>query len=309
MDKSFRKNTLYQIAKEAGILADIVDKAISSQGMDPLKLKTDKIKYTATLPLSGGAQAAIPENPFGPNGEVNIMFQFRYLQSAPPGVGAGINTVVVYADVSKTYGDPNFISQSINTIINYLKKFNPSARLGKYGISAFSGGYYPVELLLRKRDELKQKVGKDLDAVILGDAGHTRLNEAAMSGFIDYAKEAANPQSGKKFVSVHSAIPGVDYRGGKKRTYTSTTEHANYILNHLGLERHKVNEDDFENWRLKPKSVAHKGGFTVIQADDDPKRAWNPKNTNAPGSSGWVHNEIARTLPLVWNQYLKDWNY
>jgi hypothetical protein len=308
MNKEFRIATFNEIVKMSGLLSDIVDKAISNNGAFGLDPNKKNINYVAQIPLQFGAVAEIPENPFDATGAINVMFQFRYLKSAPPGHGAGINTIVVYGDVNKNFGTADFISNSLTTILNHLKKKNPNAHLGKYGISAFSGGYYPVEMLLRERDKIKQKVGKDFNAVILGDAGHTKLNEESMAGFVNYAKEAADPTSGKTFVAVHSAIPGEDYKDGKKRKYTSTTEHSQYIADKLGLQRTNVQDDKrFSSWNLKPKSIAEHGGVAIIQADDNSNRIFNPKDPNEKETSGWVHNEIARTLPLIWNQYLKNW--
>jgi hypothetical protein len=306
MERTFRTESLKQLAKMAGAITDLVQKEL----VQP----PEKVNYAARIPLAYGAVAAIPANPFSPDGGVNVMFQFRYYQSAPPGAAAGINTVVVYADVNKAYNDPRFIASSISQIMGYLKKQNPNAHLAKYGLSAFSGGYWPVENLLRHRQDLERMVGKPLDAVFLADAGATRLNDAAMSGFTQFAQEASQPGSDKKFVVMHSAIPGQVYdpTTGRMKQFTSTTQHADWLMQHVGIEnRRDIAPDDprFAGMALQPKSIAGRGGFQVIQVDDNPNRTWDPRDKFRPGTSGWVHKTIGtQYLPQAWNLYLQDWN-
>lgn len=294
----FRLKTLQKIIKDAGIVTDTVNKLVG------------KINYSSKLPLSNGAYAAIPDNPFSANGAVNIMFQFRYYSSSPPGSRTDINMVIVYADVKNAYNDPKFISNSIGTIISYLKKTNPAAHLGNYGLSAHSAGYWPIENLLRKRKEMEQLVGKPLDSVFLADGGATKLNDAAMSGFVDFAQEAAKDPN-KKFVVMHSAIAGGKMVDGKWKPFTSTTEHADYIANKLHMKKQHLSPDDprFKDLTLKPKDMASKGGVHIITVDDDTKRPWYPKDKFKPGSAGWVHQQIGTEyLPYAWNTELADWN-
>jgi len=284
--------------KDSGIVTETVNKYIG------------KVNYSTKLPLPNGAYAAIPDNPLSANGAVDIMFQFRYYSSAPPGARTNVNMVIVYADVQKAYNDPKFIANSIGTIISYLKKLNPTAHLGKYGLSGFSVGYWPIENLLRNRKEMEQLVGKPLDSVFLADGGATKLNDASMSGFIDFANEAANSKD-KKFVVMHSAIPGGKMVDGKWKPFTSTTQHADYISNKLHLNKEPIAQDDprFKDLTLKPKSMSSKGGVHIIGVDDDAKRPWIPKDKFKPGSSGWVHQQIATEhLPNAWNTYLTDWS-
>lgn len=312
MDRNFRFKSLKLLAKKAGIITDLVQKEVSALTSEQ---PISKVDYTQKIQLPYGAIASVPQNPFSPNGGVNIMFQFRYYQSAPPGNMANINTVVVYADVKKAYNDPRFIANSISEIINHLKKQNPIAHLAKYGLSGFSGGYWPIENLLRRRNEMERLVGKPLDAVFLADAGATRLNNAAMAGFSQFAQEAAKPDSQKKFVIMHSAIPGEAYdpNTGKNKYFTSTQEHAKWLMEHVGINKRQdiaVDDPRFVNLNLKPRSIAGRGGFQVIQVDDNPNRPWDPKNKFRQGTSGWVHKEIGTEyLPRAWNLYLQDWNY
>lgn len=290
--------TLKKILKESGVVTDLVKKHLSN-----------KTNYTTTIPLNNGAKAAIPENPFTKDGAVNIMFQFRYYATEPPGSKTDVNTVIVYADVNKSYNDPGFISNSISTIISYLKTKNPEAHLGRYGLSGFSGGYWPIENLLRKRQDIERSVGKPLDSVFLADGGATKLNDASMSGFIDFAREASE-DPGRKFVVMHSAIPGGHMVNGKWKPFTSTTEHADYIANKLALEKQSISPEDprFKGLTLKPKNMASKGGVHIITVDDDKKRPWYENDKFKPGSAGWVHRQIATEhLPNAWNVFLKDW--
>jgi len=129
-----------------------------------------------------------------------------------------------------------------------------------------------------------------------------------MSGFVDFANEAID--SDKKFVIMHSAIPGGHMVNGKWKPFTSTTEHADYIANKLNIQKQKINEDDirFKHLTLKPKDIATKGGVNIITVDDDQKRPWIANDKFKPGSAGWVHQQIATEhLPNAWNLFLNDW--
>lgn len=309
MKRTIRKQ-LFEIIKEAGQLSDLVQKTLEG------KTVSKKTNYTNRITLSNGLKADIPANPFGPNGAVNIMFMFRYYSSSPPWKNAGVNQVVIHGDVKRDYNNPKVISNSISQVIGYLKKKNPKAHLGKYGMSGFSGGYWPIENLLRKRKELESSVGKELDAVFLADAGATKLNDAAMSGFTDFAREASDLNSGKKFVVMHSAIPGgkKDPNTGEWKRFTSTKEHSEFLMNKLNMQRQNKNisqnDPRYAGLALRPQSITNKGNFYVIESDNQGKRKWIPgKEKFTPGTSGWVHRQIVdEHLPTAWNQYLQDWD-
>lgn len=300
MNRAIRKQLL-EIIKEAGQLYDLVQKTLEGGALGK------KVTYAERIRLSNGLIADIPTNPFGPSGAVNIMFMFRYYRSTPPWKTAGINQVVVHGDV-KGQG-PKSITSGISQVIGHLKKKNPQAHLGKYAISAFSGGGSVVGKITKDLNSVEASVGKPVDAIFMADAGHSRLTEN--SGMVQYAKKAADPKSNRKLVFLHSAIPGPKYKG---QTFPSTTEYSNNLMQYLGMQRQKNNiaTDDprYAALNVKPKSITSNNGVHIIQVDDDSKRKWMPgRDKFTPGTSGYMHRQIVdEQLPNAWNQYLQGWS-
>lgn len=285
--------------KNAGYLTDVVDKRIEElqvgkpagepeQQSDSGQVEYDK-PLTTYVP---GAQVMVPKKPFDATGGYNVMFVFRYRGDTK--WSAGINTIIVMTDKGKKY-NASWVANALHRIQSSLSKVNPSAHLNKYGISAHSGGYTVAGRLLSQREQMEKMVGKPLDAVVLADAGHERLVPAAMQPYVDFARRAAEGQG--SFINMHTAIPGWSQKYGK---FTSTTEHADYVLNQLGIERQQGVGEEFADWRVKPVSVAGRGGLRVVQLDDQEKRRYDPKHRDAPGTSGYMHNEAARHLPNAW---------
>lgn len=299
----------HELVKLAGLVEDFVKGQLGQPvATKPQAAKPAPITYAARININPGAVADIPSKPFGPNNEVNFMFVFRYHKDARKNAGSGgLNAVTIYSDIGKHYSDPSYIQNAMAQVMSYLKKYNPNAKLGKWGMTAFSGGGSVVENLLAQRQKLESTIGKAPDAIVMADAGHTKLNPAAMSGFEQYAREAADPKSGKRFISVHSAIVPTSSSGG---TYTSTTQHSQYLLDRIGVQRQQASPADqrFAEWdeRIRPRSVAEQGGLAVLQSDDKGDRRYDKQNSE--GTSGWVHMQIAKTVPYVWQQYLGDWN-
>lgn len=248
------------------------------------------IKYSPNrLVLNNQAAAHFPENPVAPDGTVNVMFQFRWSSGASP-MNAGINTVIVQGDAkglgggegAKQLGSPQFINDTIKKILDHLKPNYPNVKLGKLGFSAFSGGYGPIWWALKHKDQLI----KQPDIVIVADGIHHGVSSGSkgMQPWVDYAQEAAKDPS-KKFVVLHTAVD--------PQKYPSTTQTANYMLDNLGMQRREVASNLYKNWNVAPKSVATKGGFTVMEI---------------PGADKAAHTAAGKALPHLWNTYMADWN-
>jgi hypothetical protein len=302
MSKIARLKIIRSILKRAGYLTNMVDARIQQLKQMPEgePSKVDFKKPLATyIP---GSQVMVPTDPFDATGGYNVMFVFRYRMDT--NWSAGVKTIIVMTDTGTQY-NATWVANALSRIQKSLQKVNPNAHLNKYGISAHSGGYTVAGRLLRQKDKLEKMVGKPLDAVVLADAGHEKLHPTLMNAYVDFAQEAS--KGDRNFISMHTAIPGIDYKGGKKRTYTSTTEHADYILDRVGLDRQHGSDESFSNWRTKPISVAEQGGLKFIQMDDDKGRAYNPKDRDAPGTSGHMHNETARHIPDAWKM-MQGWS-
>jgi hypothetical protein len=223
------------------------------------------------------------------DGSVNIMFQFRWMGGSSP-MKAGINTVVVQADAkglgggkgAKQLGDPEFINGAIEKILAYLRPQYPNVKLGKLGLSAFSGGYGPIWWALENKDKLI----KQPDTVIVADGIHhsVKPGSAAMKPWVEYAQLAAKDPS-KKFIVLHSAVD--------PQKYPSTTQTANYILDALGMQKSKADPNQYKSWNVTPTAAAAKGGFTVMEI---------------PGGDEAAHRAAGQSLPYLWSTYLKDWN-
>ena len=289
--------------KRAGYLTDLVDKRIEelqSGKLGETVSSSGEVEYekplTAYVP---GAQVMVPKNPFDSTGGYNVMFVFRYRHDTK--WSAGINTIIVMTDKGEQY-TASWVANALQRIQSSLSKINPNAYLKKYGISAHSGGYTVAGRLLSQREEMERMVGKPLDAVVLADAGHEKLVPEAMGPYVDFARQAAEGKG--DFIHMHTAIPGWSQRYGK---FTSTTEHADYILQQLGMERQSGAEGAFGDWRVKPVSVAEQGGLRVVQLDDQEKRKYDPEHRDAEGTSGYMHNESARHLPDAWRM-LGGWD-
>lgn len=307
MSKISRLKIIRSMLKNAGYLTDLVDKRIEElqsgksvgEPADATSA-TGEIEYTKPLTAYvPGAQVMVPKNPFDATGGYNVMFVFRYRHDT--NWSAGVNTIIVMADKGQQY-TAEWVANALKRIQSSLVKVNPNAHLNKYGISAHSGGYTVAGRLLSQREKMEEMVGKPLDAVVLADAGHEKLVPAAMQPYVEFARKAAEGKG--DFIHMHTAIPGWSQKYGK---FTSTTEHANYILEQLGMERQQGTRGEFSDWRVKPVSVSEQGGLRVVQLDDKERRRYDPQHRDAPGTSGYMHNESARHLPDAWRM-LSGWN-
>lgn len=259
-----------------------------------------------------GTNVLVPANPIMPDGTVNIMIVIRGGGGAEWANKSSLNAVIVTAEAggmaslenTQAYGRAAFPNAVISKICQALtEKTGKPIKLGKFGLSSFSGGYDAVNKILMHRGELfytlnGQKIKYDIDSVYMMDGMHHSIKDnpdgsanPEMAAYIQYAKEAMKDPS-KKFLIMHSAI---------KPPYASTTETSDYILKHLGLNR-KISDGKQVFTKgsesIAPKTVAGAGGFNVYQMYDQPDKA-----------SGNQHVFIGGVMPQVWQKDLaKQWN-
>lgn len=136
-----------------------------------------------------------------------------------------------------------------------------SAKARKIALSAWSAGYGAVEQILRQKD------GKDVDAVILLDGLHVgyapdgSLEKGGLEPFVDYAKRA---KAGKRFMYVsHSSIipPG----------YASTTETVNQLIHDIGGSPKKGKPRKADPMGLELNSTFDAGNFHARGFDGNDK--------------------------------------
>ena len=295
MNRNFRFGTLQLLAKKAGILFELVQKTVNPKITQ--KLPKVQMEY-ANITVGSGTRVIIPTQPVKPDGSVNVMFQFR---GGSPALfsKAGVNTVIVQADAGgigggpsrKAYGNPEFINQAVNKVINYLsEKTGQKVTLGKLGLSGFSGGYDPIHGILEAQQKGWGKLIKEPDYVGLFDGMHHSIkpNSPAMQVWESLAQKAV--QGKTKFVITHSAI---------KPSYSSTTETSQYLLDRLNMKRQRVSgAADGQH----PLTVASSGNFNVYQLYDQPAAA---KGKAVPGSAEYQHIQALRSMPNYWPT---DWD-
>jgi hypothetical protein len=136
-----------------------------------------------------------------------------------------------------------------------------SAKARKIALSGWSAGYGAIEQILRQKD------GKDVDAVILLDGLHASyapdgsLEKGGLEPFVDYAKRA---KAGKRFMYVsHSSIipPG----------YASTTETVNQLIHDIGGSPKKGKPRKADPMGLELNSTFDSGNFHARGFDGNDK--------------------------------------
>lgn len=132
---------------------------------------------------------------------------------------------------------------------------------GNMILSGFSAGYGAIRSILSQSGNFK-----NIHAILLLDGLHTSyiperkvladgglIDSVSLVPFIQFAREAVNQSSGKKFMFTHSEIfPG---------TFASTTETAGYLLNTLKIKALPVLK--WGPLGMQQISEASKGNFTV----------------------------------------------
>lgn len=282
MNREFRIATLHHLMKKAGVISDLVEKSLTKD--------TSKEHYQVLGSVGTGTSIMMPENPIKTDNSVDVLFQIRGISKGDTKTASnmGKNAVIVTCEAGgvskenlKAFGDPSFINQAINKVLNHLKQLFPNKepKLGKLTISSFSGGGSAVANLLTQRARLPK--GTQPPKFIFIDGLHTDPSSSTMKAIVDYAREVKdNPAAGELSI-IHTAVVPIGY--------ASTTETANHILGQVGLQRIRNND---QNGAV---SSAQLGGLKVVQLYDkqDPYMVKDPKTgkikPNVPGTAGWQH--------------------
>ena len=133
---------------------------------------------------------------------------------------------------------------------------------GKIILSGFSAGYGAIRSILLHSGDFKE-----IHTVLLLDGLHTSyiperkvlaegglIDSISLEPFIQFAREATNKSSGKKFMFTHSEIfPG---------TFSSTTETANYLLHTLNIKTKAVLK--WGPLGMQQLSEASSGNFFIL---------------------------------------------
>jgi len=284
MDRGFRQLTFGQLAKKAGILQDAVRQHLG-------QVPTGETKYETTLSIPG-AQIYVPANAVDPNTKTyNVIIHFKSL--VPNLAKSGLNTVIVTAneaqgkqftgDFAKSYSKAkrgDFVSKVLGTIASYLGRKVPGAKLGKWGMSAFSGGSGAVNQILKEKNYPMEP-----SYIGMYDAMH---GEGQVQRWAQENNVASDP--GKKLVVVHSAIDPVKYQ--------STTAAANKLAENLGVQPTQVTwQPGYEP--IQPVAQRSLGGINIYQMYDQ---------GNVPlAQLKEQHNSILRGIGDAMRQNLSDW--
>jgi hypothetical protein len=286
MDRGFRAQTLGRLAKQAGLLTSMVQQHFGTTAG-----KKEPTKYETTFNIPG-AQIHVPANAVNPNTKVyNIVIHFK--STAGHLAKSGLNTVVVTAneaggnqftgDFSKSYSQAKrgkFVSKVLSAVQGYLGKKVPGAKLGKWGMSAFSGGSGAVNRILKEKNYPSPP-----SYIGMYDAMH---GERQVQQWAEENNVASDPT--KKLVVMHSAIdPG---------KYQSTTEAAEKLSANLGAQPTQV------AWQpghepIQPVSQRSVGGVHVYQMYDQGNVPLKQLKDQ--------HNSIMRGIGDAMSMHLGDW--
>lgn len=282
MDRSFRRQTLRKLASY-GPITQAVSTGLAAGSAGPKETKYDE----ATFNISGGT-IYIPANAVKPDGTYNVIIAFK------SGIGhiakGGMNAVIVTAneapgnqftgDFGKRYGaqQPRFISEALGAVQNYLKKKNPNAKLGKYAISAFSGGSGAITGGGTSQGlQLPPEANNNFAGFVMVDSLHEPQT------LLDWAKKnniTGDPS--KKLAIIHSMI--------RPPQGASTSAVGQKFVDEFGLSRQEPT-----NWDSSipaPISVASKGGLSVIQM---------------PGTDAEAHRKLMRGEGQLMSYIFPDW--
>ena len=256
MIKKLRKEAFLEILKNAGILSDLVDRAISKKtGTKPYQM--------LGLSLGSGTSVLFPAEPVKPDGTVDILISLKAvgLGDTKTAARTGTKAVIVsaYLDLQggstqykEQFGSANFVNKAVGTIISYLKKMYPdkNVRRGKLGVVWWSGGYDAGRSIIDQRTAIPGGI----NAVVALDGGHGK-SDRYMQPFWDYAREA---QQGKgKFVFVSTGVePG---------KYPSTSAVSQRIADHLNLSYQNVDPQSWTGRQVAPAAIAKSKNVSLVQ--------------------------------------------
>lgn len=176
----------------------------------------------------------------------------------------------VYTDL---FSKPASFRSILDETLQQLKRLkvaeNPT--LGRLCVTSFSAGFGGVRELL-KVEEFYQRIdvlimADSIYAGIVGDPAQRQVDPNAMSGFLRFARDAAEGK--KSFIVTYSQV---------KTDYASTAETAHYLLTQIGGEAESVQETWAEGWqcvsRFQRKGL-HIYGFAGDTGTDHMKHLHN----------------------------------
>ncbi len=233
--------------------------------------------------LSKHAFIELPDElPLNSDGNLNIIFQYRWLSSAKPSEYTSIKTVVVYADHpglnagnAGELGTADFINKSVEKILTETK-----AELGKVAASAYSGGGIALYNLFKQYNKLAYM---PLNAIILSDATYggkavLPVWESIASKYLDSADN--------KFILLHTR--------SLEANFDSTTKTAKGLARRLGFDGFPARIDPHDTsefwvkWPNKPQEWTQKGGLVILD-------------------SNMTHTDAGKIVPVLWDSFLSDW--
>ena len=303
LESEFRYLALKKLAENSGVITNLVENKL---GLDPIsqeKKEPKKIEFQNLGSVGPGTTVMIPTNPVKPDGAVDIVINIRGIPGGDTKTASslGVNAVIVTAEAGglgskenqSQFGNAAFINKAVNTVLGHLKKKYPEKNIhrGKLVVSGFSGGGGAIASLLTQ----KENVPGGIDGIIINDGLHANPGTPAMNAVLEYAREAEKNPDKYRFSLIHSAVnPG---------KYISTTQTANYLLQQLGMERQK-HEQEWNGIGPKPASQASKGGVKITQLYDQeqPYMAKDPQTgqlrPNVMGlTSGGQHISSLHWMP------------
>ena len=209
------------------------DKMPEARGKAPRKVQTVLTRY---------GQMLIPERCEFSNGKFDLIVHFHGAPTTmkPAFEKTGLNSVMLIVNLGvgsgryeQNYNDKNALTrltQGASKVVNRVCKDSP-VRLDRVALSSWSAGYGAIYRML-----MHKRIAERVDAVLLSDGlhagfidkGQRLVNPAQMSPFTQFAEAAT--KGSKLFAITHSDI---------KTRYASTSETASYLIEAVGLKRHR----------------------------------------------------------------------
>lgn len=272
MQGNTRLKLLKNIFKNAGLATDLVNSLISKKQSEEKKEEIEikpKEEYKQ-VPISVGSSAIVmaPPNVIKPDGSVDIVINFKGVNTPAHASATGRRAVMVsvyepeggqYKFGNYSQYNHNFVNGAVNKIITTLQKANPDKviKRGKLTITGWSAGGSSLKQILANED----KVEGGVNEVIFSDALHAGLGnqmDAGLASVIDYARKAAKDPSKKITLISTGVVPG-DSTG---QTMASTYDTGKRVSEMVGASPVTIDR----NYRGgDPASVSRSGGFEWVQ--------------------------------------------
>ena len=300
--KISRLNVIKHFLKQAGYVTDLVDQLIQQRKDGEVGEGAKKdIKYKQ-VPISIGSNAMVmmPPNVIKPDGSVDIIINFKGVNSPIHAAATGKNAVQVsvyepeggkhkFGNYSQY--DHNFVNRAVNAIISQLQKVNPDKKIkrGKLTVTGWSAGGTSLKRILTNEN----KINGGVDEVIFSDALHSAMGnrmDIGLQPIINFAKKAAQDPTKKIILVSTGVIPG-DATGQK---YASTYETGKRISDIIGAKPQITNNQFYEGG--KPAGLSQLGGFQWIQLYSPGKYKLNEMKKQHGDAYRWT---VANTSNLL----------